>query len=325
MKKGFKLFMTKLFVVFLAILMTGMVSAAGAEDERPQFTSEFGMLPRITYNGQTYAVKANLTTVLLLGYDMPNDKVKPAGYRGGGQSDFVFLVVIDHHDKKVYQLQFDRDMMWDITVLGLTGKDVGKQNMQLCLAHAYGADIFGCDAHVRETIEDILYGVSIDGTISMRMGLVDRLNNALGGVRVNVEEEINALGTTIPQGEVVLTDEQAKAFVRARMGVGDGKNESRMRRQKEFIKSAYATLREKMAANSGFAKQLLEVMSEVTDSTFSNAQLINELNKAITYELVPVYNFAGEHYIGRHNYMEFHADEESIMAFVLDAFCNPVE
>ena len=37
--------------------------------------------------------------------------MKSKGYRDGGQSDFLLLLVLDHKNKTIRQLQIDRDTM----------------------------------------------------------------------------------------------------------------------------------------------------------------------------------------------------------------------
>ena len=59
-----------------------------------------------------------------MGIDRAGDAVV-SGYRNGGQSDFLRLMVIDSAAKRITQLQIDRDTMTPITILGVLGQDGG--------------------------------------------------------------------------------------------------------------------------------------------------------------------------------------------------------
>ena len=48
--------------------------------------------------------------------------------------------------------------------------------------------------------------------------------------------------------------------------------------------------------------------------------MINEINKAYHYEVQPVEYLTGEHTLGDDGFVEFHADSQSAVDFVLSAF-----
>lgn len=103
----------------------------------------FSFLPSRTENGKEYLAhpSSELTTILLIGYDhYANGQIEeePSQYHLGGQSDFLLLLVIDHKNQQIHQLQFDRDTMTPIKLVATNGKDAGTRRLQLCLAHAYG-------------------------------------------------------------------------------------------------------------------------------------------------------------------------------------------
>ena len=63
------------------------------------------------------------------------------------------------------------------------------------------------------------------------MDEIAQLNHVIGGATVTIEDDFSDVDSSLVQGETItLTDEQAYNFLSARMNVGDGENESRMRR-----------------------------------------------------------------------------------------------
>ena len=122
--------------------------------------------------------------------------------------------------------------------------------MQICLAHAYGNTVEKNDANTREAVAEWLGGIRIDYTVSMGMDGIGRINHLLGGVTVTVEDDMTAFDPAFYPGNTVrLTDEQAFLFCHSRQRVGDGRNTSRMHRQKLFMESAAHTVQERVAAS----------------------------------------------------------------------------
>ena len=131
-------------IVVLVLAMIGFFVFSKLEEEaypeqRGQMSKDFGKLPTMEYQGKTYQMKPNLTSMLFIGYDKTDD-APTVGFRQGGQADFLVLSVLDHRNKTVHQLQIDRDTMTNVAVLGMTGNEVGTRVMQICLSHGFGAD-----------------------------------------------------------------------------------------------------------------------------------------------------------------------------------------
>ena len=61
----------------------------------------------VEWNGERYRKKPALTTLLVAGIDKDGmESASPrVNYRNGGQADFLMLLVIDHGEKQIHQLQ----------------------------------------------------------------------------------------------------------------------------------------------------------------------------------------------------------------------------
>ena len=153
----------------------------------------FSFLPSRTENGKEYLAhpSSELTTILLIGYDhYANGQIEeePSQYHLGGQSDFLLLLVIDHKNQQIHQLQFDRDTMTPIKLVATNGKDAGTRRLQLCLAHAYGRTREENNQNTIWAVEKLLGiekaddGAEIDYYISMDISGINKLNELVGGV-----------------------------------------------------------------------------------------------------------------------------------------------
>ena len=157
--------------------------------------------------------------------------------------------------------------------------------------------------------DNVKYDITIKGTVNL----------CLNGQTINGKITIGS-GATL-----TLTGEQAVTLVRRRMDVADGTNETRMTRQREFMDAAVPLIREKINESSGFITTMIDTLTPYVTTNMVRGRMINEINRAYHYEVEPVQYLSGEHSIGEDGFVEFHADEQSIVDFVLDAFYTKKE
>ena len=92
---------------------------------------------------------------------------------------------------------------------------------QLAYAHTYGTGMEDSCENMKKTVSKLLGGVAIDYYVSMNVEAIAPLNDAVGGVTVNVVHDFSQVDATIPKGVVTLKGDQARAFVQSRWYVGD--------------------------------------------------------------------------------------------------------
>ena len=314
-------------VLVLAVagyLIGTRMEAGQYRETRTILPEDFSLTPTIEVNGTVYAQRANLTPILMIGYDKTDDSTS-VGYRSGGQSDFLLLVVIDHDAHTVRQLQIDRDTMTAVQVLGVTGHPAGTREMQICLSHAFGKTIDQNDASTLAAVTNLLEGVPVEYTISMNITSIGRMNHLLGGVTVTIQDDFSDVDPAMVPGTTLkLTDQQAETFVRSRMQIGGGTNEERMTRQRTYMLAAIDLMMTRLKEDSGYANTLLNGVSEFTYTNMTRGRMLNEMKSAAGYDIRPVEYIEGEHVV-REGFMQFDASEESIIRWVLDAFYRPLK
>ena len=297
-------------------------------EKRGMMTEGFGQLKTVEYHGITYREKPAVTTILIAGIDKVDDSNESIlnRYRSGGQADFLVLIAIDHTDKVIHQLQIDRDTMTEVAVLGTFGNETGTRILQICLSHGFGKTPEDNAKYTMRAVRNLLDGLELDGYYMIPYSAVPVLNDALGGVTVNVAFDMTNVHPQWTQGSTVtLHGKEAEVFVRSRMTVGAGTNEERMVRQNEFMQKAVAQMNRKMADDLGFGESLLEKLQTIAESNFSVKRLAEELSKAYAYEVLPVDHPEGEYAVGEDGFMEFHMKEGAATAWVLEHLYTKVE
>ena len=319
--------------VAVAILAAGIIILKNQDDQqyaekRSEMSDGFGQLKTVAYHGNTYREKPAVTKILIAGIDKVDDSDDSIRnqYRNGGQADFLMLLAIDHTDKVIHQLQIDRDTMADVTVLGTFGNETGTRTLQICLSHGFGKTPEDNARYTLRAVQNLLDGLELDGYYMIPYSAVPVLNDALGGVTVNIGFDMTGVHPGWTEGSTVtLRGREAEDFVRSRMTVGAGTNEERMVRQNEFMQKAIAQMNRKIKNDLGFGESLLARLQSIATTNFSQKRLTEELSKAYAYEVLPVDHPEGEYGIGEDGFMEFHMREGAATEWVLEHLYTKVE
>ena len=273
-------------------------------------------------NGIEYFPRQDLIVILVMGIDEDGPVKDSGSYRNNGEADMVSLVVLDRTAQTYSVLCLNRDMMLDMPALGIDGKPGGSFYGQLALSHTYGTGLEDSAENTRKAVSDVLWGLQIDHYVALNMDAIGLLNDAVGGVTVNVVDDFSAVDPTIPMGTVTLNKEQALNFVRTRKDVGSQMNLSRMERHKEYLTGLTEALTAKVSDSETFAAELYGDLGEymVTDCTFK--VLSSLLQRCAHYEMAEVFSLEGENVLGNEFY-EFYADQEKLEMLILERFYAP--
>lgn len=281
----------------------------------------------VVYDDTTYRYRKNeITTVLFMGVDTEaeGDQVG-VGFRNGGQSDFLLLLIIDGGREQVIPLQIDRDTMTEITILGAFGNYAGTNNAQICLSHGFGdGGAQSCEFAV-QAVSTLLYGVDIDFYVAMNLDGIAALNDAVGGVTVTLKDDFTEYDPQMTAGTTLtLQGEQAEYYVRSRRYVGEQTNASRMVRQREYMNQLATLFDARERENKNYVGELFDMLEPYLNTDMKRGRMINEAWKARNYERAETVSPAGEHTIGTDGFIEFHADQEALEELVLELFYEPV-
>ena len=285
-----------------------------------QASTDFGSLVKKEYNGKTYVARTGLTPILLIGVDRGENAVEQWGYQQGGQADFLLLIVIDSSEKKVRMLQIDRDTITDVETLGVLGNVIGTRKLQIALSHSYGKTPQDNCNYTIQTVSNLLQGEPLDLYFSLNMASIAKFNDLLGGVTVTMQEDHTLINPAFTKGATLhLMGQDAYDYVHSRKYVDDGTNVSRMARQRNYMLAAKDTLLSRLK-ESGFVDTLFDTLGSDLVTNVSRGRLINEAAKASQYEVEEITQMVGERRIGVDGYMEFYADEQFLIDWVLSVF-----
>ena len=311
-----------ILILVLVILFSGLQILESTVFSSQQGGETGPVSKKITRDGIDYFPRQDITVVMVLGVDQYGPVEHSGSYNNRGASDMVALMIFDEKNMTYSVLGLNRDTMVDMPVLGIGGKVAGKQHAQLALAHTQGSGLEDSCENVRKTVSDLLYGLNIDYYISMNMDAISALNDAVGGVKVNVTEDFSEVDPSIPMGEVTLNGEQAINYVRTRKDIGDQLNISRMERQEDYIKSFLNSLKSNLDNSSGFALSTYDAIHSYIVTDMSTTIFTNMLQRYSQYSFAGIISPEGENVLTE-KYYEFHLDEQKLDALILELFYAP--
>ncbi len=298
----------------LRILESTVLLDGGQQEEMNKKT--------IIRNGIEYFPRQDITVMLVMGIDQEGPVEGSNYHRNEGAADLVMLLIFEEETESCSILYLNRDTMLEMPVLGIDGRSAGKNYGQLALAHTYGNGLESSCENVKKTVSDFLYGLRIDYYVSMNMDAISLMNDAVGGVTVNVTEDFSQVDPTIPMGQVTLKGQQAINYVRTRKNVGDQLNISRIERQKDYIRGFVEAFRTSAEKDTGFLLRAYEEISPYLVSDCSTTTISNVLSRYQNYEISRIVTPEGENVLGE-EYYEFHVDAQALDALILDLLYRP--
>lgn len=291
----------------------------------------------ITYGGKEYALNEDLITILIMGIDAETQKEvggqsweeEEGSAQAGGQADALFLVMMNPHDKNVSILAIDRNAMADVDVFDKEGNYQGVQIKQIALQHGYGdGKEQSCERQVK-AVSRMLGDIPINAYIAISMDAVPELNDAVGGITVDVLEDIvyPEYDMDLHQGETVkLEGDKAYWYVRLRQEDEFGSNEMRLQRQKQYMTTFAAAVKNEVASDIRVAADLYQVLQKYMVSNIELSQFVYLATeyKNYDFDVSNLFSLPGETVMGN-NYEEFYIDEDAARDLIVKLFYEPLE
>ncbi|MBR5272369.1 MAG: LCP family protein [Clostridia bacterium] len=278
----------------------------------------------LQYQGETYVKKDNIETVLIMGLDKYSGTVDES-YNNDKQADFLLLLVIDNDNHKYTAVHINRDTMTNVHKLGVGGGDAGSSIKQIALAYNQGNGGLTSCRNTGDSVSELMMGIKIDHYIAVTMDSVAIFNDLVGGVEVTVLDDFTGVDDTLIKGEkVTLMGEHALNYVRTRKGLSDSTNETRMERQRQYLKALHKKTVELAHTDDEFIVDATLKMGDYLVSDYSVTRLQEVFERISSYSFAELRYFEGENKIGTDAFgqqaVEFYPTEESIQKIVVDLF-----
>lgn len=204
----------------------------------------------VKYNGKKYQYNEDVINFLCLGIDKetPIESRREAENLANGSAglaDAIILVSINVESGNIKFLAIPRDTVTAIKVVGKGGKFIKEVNMQITTQHAYGQSATQACELMVEAVSKLLYQVPIQRYCSINLAAIPILNDAVGGVDVQVLEDLTSDTRVYHAGETVhLEGDMAREYIQDRDTNIDGSSIGRLNRQKQYVTNYFAKAKE---------------------------------------------------------------------------------
>lgn len=274
----------------------------------------------IRYKDKSYKYNENLQNYLFMGIDNDDIARQAADGISGGQADALFLLVIDENRRDVKIISINRNTMVPVDVYDREGNFIVQMDLQICLQHGYGDGLkLSCMRSV-EAVDRLFRDVPISGYMSLNMGGLAAVNDAIGGVEITPIE-------TVVRGDVViardvpvnLNGEQAYAYIRTRDIDKFASADGRLARQQQYILAFV----QKLLANPSLGSKLYEAGKDYIVASMDIPKLINSA-KGMTFDEGSMYTIEGKTEF-KDDFEQYNIDEEAMIRLILDVFYEEVQ
>lgn len=279
----------------------------------------------VRYRGVHYRYNEDILTFLFLGIDNMSE-VKPVKNGiDGGQSDAIFLLVLNPHGKEVSMIAIPRDTMTDIAVYDKDGFFVGTALGQLTLQHGYGDGATVSCERSEKAVQSLFYNLPVHGYCSINMGAIPLINDAIGGVEIEVLEDI--INTRMKKGDVLLLKGMdAYYYLHNRDTKSPESAVRRLERQKQYLEIYAATAMEAVKGDLTLPVTLYNSLSKymVTDISLDEVTYLAVQAAGYHFDSDSLYSLKGETVMGE-RYEEFYVDETALYELILEVFYEEVK
>lgn len=316
-----------------------MLDTYGSEDVTEGFAGEDASLQAtvesdnwqegdVRYEGVHYRYNDEILTFLFMGIDKMGPVKDAKSGIDGGQSDAIFLLMLNPKSKEASVIGVNRDTMTEIDVYSKGGNYLGSTTAQLTLQHGYGdGRELSCERSM-SAVSKLFYNLPIHGYCAINMGAIPLINDAVGGVELTVLEDVkDGKKLVFKEGETVrLKGDDAYKYIRMRDVNSFESAGRRLDRQKQYL-SAYAqTAMSAMKEDITLPVTLYSTLSKymVTDITVDEVSYLATQVMDYHFGSENMYSLVGATVMGE-TYEEFYVDEKALYELILQVFYETVE
>ncbi len=287
----------------------------------------------LLYHGEPYRYNDEIRTFLVMGIDSLEPVPAPeqiVDHTMGGQADTLFLVVINPHIEEIQVIAINRNSMTEVDVYDRANNYIRTDLLQVCLQHGYGSGREdSCEREVK-AVSTLFFNLPIHGYIAMNMAAVPILNDCVGGVKLEVMENIPWGTAVIAQGQgniVTLEGMDAYYYLQYRdVEVFDSAS-MRLARQKQYL-NAFAHQAISMTKEDiTFPLTVLDEISDymVTDINASKVIYLATEYIGYSFSMDGIYSLEGETVIGGGGFEEFYVNDDALYELIIKIFYEKIE
>lgn len=278
---------------------------------------------RIRYMGENYDYNTDIMTFLFMGIDSRDEKVHATqeAYQGG-QADTIFLLILNPHNKRMQLIAIDRNTMAEVERYGEQDAYMDTIITQICVQHGFGDGTVKSAERMKKAVSKVFSDLPITGYCAIHMSAIPKINDLVGGVTLQVMEDIKELGADLKAGETkCLTGQEAYWYLRDRNENEFASAAQRLQRQKQYMTSFVAQAKQAFKQDTSLPVNVFNTLTDymTTDVTLEEATYLGSEAVNYSFDENSMLSVPGETRQGD-SYEEFYIDEEGLQRLIIDVF-----
>lgn len=310
-------------------LSGGVFSDGNASDGKsPQGSAPVLKDGWIRRGDKVYEYIDGILTFLVLGIDIDGPVERNKDLVSGGQSDAIFLVVMNPDTKLISLIGVNRDTMVDIVMVGLgaNGENLTTK-AEISVQHGFGDGMEQSCELTRDAVSKLFYNLPIHGYISFNMGGMAALNDAVGSVRLTVLEDMTEINPAWYQGaEVTLTGKDAYEYVHYRNTTVFESARNRLARQKQYLSVFAGTALAEIKKDVTLPVSLYQAFKPytVTDLSLDKISYLASQLTSYRFDENAIYTMEGTTVLGT-RFEEFYPDQKALQNLIIKVFYREID
>lgn len=281
----------------------------------------------IDYNGSKYVKRRGLTSFLIVGTnnEQPDHFTDSFGFRFGGQVEFLTVVIVDHNKKELYRINIDKNTVTDGTLFNALGKLKEADKSLIAFAPRYGKTAESSAQLTMQAVENLFQSLKLDFYVVFTTDAIKAMNDAVGGVTVQLHEDLTDVDPAFVQGmSVQLSGEHAVHYIKARKTENEETFLKQINRQNIFLSAFLNKVSVLISQDSKQINQITKALSPYFKSNIGIGQIMLEFNRIRGYYIIDYFVFRGNPNLNEGSCGEFIINENVIAEILLEIFCEPM-
>lgn len=280
----------------------------------------------VRYDGKIYEYNEDILTFLVMGIDKEGKVKESKDSVSGGQADALFLVVANPDKKSIEVIAVNRDTMTEIQMYGYNENNQ-KVVAQIAAQHGFGDGLEKSCELTRDAVSKLFYDLPIHGYVSINMGAISRLNDAIGGVNVTVMEDMTKVKKSWNEGtDITLEGKDAYTYIRWRNMNEFESSRNRLARQKQYVGAFVNKAKEATKQDITLPITLYSELSKYMVTDIKVEEVAYLVSQLLDYEFKAdaIYTLEGTTQMGE-KHEEFYPDKDALKQLMIDVFYREVE
>lgn len=320
-------------------------TAEGFDEEEALLAKEKAGLATVTWqddwvalDGKAYEYDENIINLLFLGIDRAGSISTETNLDNwkAGQADAIFILSLNPDKKTIRIVGIPRNSMVDVDIYDQNARQMETIHNQICLQYGYaGGGENGLHA-MKDAASKLMYDLPIHGAFAIGYDAVSIINDKVGGVDVEVLEDMPEKNKVFVLGNTVHLDGKlALQYVRERDYYQLGSPTLRLKRQKQYITALIQAAKTCVKQDPLLVTDLYNSITKYMNTDVTVDEAVYLVRQALDYQFdgdsfyllqgddvsVPFTRKDGT----KDFYDDYYLREDSIRQVMIDAFYNEVK